>query len=70
VKDLNGDFFVLSAGSECLHDFRDNNSSKAFPMQFSHGLAAPSDEKRRFLGLNKGQQNTEEHKKAVKKVRC
>jgi hypothetical protein len=52
VKDSNGDFFVLSAGSEYLRDFRDNNLSKAFPMQFSYGLGGPSDKRRRFVDLS------------------
>ncbi len=52
VKDSNGDFFVLSAGSEYLRDFRDNTLSKAFPMQFSYGLGGPSDKRRRFVDLS------------------
>lgn len=47
VQDSNGDFFVLSGGTEYLKDFKGNNLSKAFPLQFPYGLGGPSDTRNR-----------------------
>ena len=47
VKDSNGDFFVMSGGTEYLKDFKGNNLSKAFPLQFPYGLGGPKDARNR-----------------------
>jgi hypothetical protein len=51
VKESNGDYFVLSQGSDYIDDYKDNNFSKAFPFQFCYGYGGPKDQRSRTINL-------------------